>query len=116
MVCKVHNSVYISDMDFTIDIGVKLRLKGIVHPSDSLHRRALKSVILSPSCIFPVIYRSAGELLAVGTRFACVDLTARGRMTSIGRKRHGGGGKRAVESRSGGTSIGWRCRRLGLPS
>jgi len=69
--------------------------------------------ILPCSCIFPVINRSWGELLANDTRFTCADLTVPGRMTSIGPKRYGGGGKRAVDSRLGVTSIGRRCRRLG---
>jgi len=71
--------------------------------------------MLPYSCIFPVINRSRRELLANDTRVACADLTAPGRMTSIGPKRHGDGGKRAVDSRLAGSSIGRRRRHLVTP-
>src|SRR5260221_9284954 len=103
-------------MDLTIDTRTKTIAKVAKRANSvSRHRRAVRHAIQPLSCIFPVLNTSGGELVAVGTPFACVDLTAFGRVATIDRKRRGGGEKRAVERRSGDRSLTRRSRRLGAP-
>jgi hypothetical protein len=110
------NRTYISLMDLAILIYLERACSTQEQiGSDSPHRRVSCVDVLPRSCIFPVVNRSRREILANDTRAACADLTASGRITSIGRERHGGGGKRAVDSRLAGSSIGRRRRRLVMP-
>jgi hypothetical protein len=67
------------------------------------------------ACIFPVITRWRGELVVVTTPYACADLTAFGRMTTIDRNGRLSGGKRAMKTQSGGAGATRRSQRPWRP-
>jgi len=103
-------------MDLTIETWNETIAKAAKRTNPvSRQRGEVGQTTLPVSCIFLVINRSAGELLAAGTPIACADLTAFGRMTTIDRKGRVSGGKRAVKTQSGGASATRRFQRLGPP-
>ena len=81
----------------------------------SRYRRVNADAIPPGSCIFSAINRQRGELAAVTTPYACADLTAFGRMTTIDRDSRLSGGKRAVKTQSGGAGATRRSQGPGGP-